>query len=501
MGKVTGFIEYTRSLPILADAKSRVQNWDEFHAHLPVEELKKQGARCMNCGIPFCHTGTILDGATTGCPLHNLIPEWNDLVYRGNWHEAYKRLSLTNNFPEFTGRVCPAPCESSCVLGINEESVNIKEIEVSIIDHAFEEGWIFPNPPDFRSDKKVAIIGSGPAGLACADELNKAGFQVTVFERGDRIGGLLMYGIPNMKLDKKIVARRVKLLNDEGIEFRTNIKVGEDITAEELQKDFDAIVLACGSTVPRDLPIKGRDSKDVHFAMEFLLKNTKSLLDSTFADGEFIDVKGKNVIVIGGGDTGTDCVATSLRHGCKTITQFELLPKPIEKVHTHDSWLAKIRTFQIDYGQEEAKEIFGNDPREYCVLSKKFVTDKKGNLKGVETVGVEWQDGKLSEIKGTEKVWEAEKVFLAMGFIGAEKAKLFEDLGVEITAQGTISVNENKQTNIENVFAAGDCERGQSLVVWAIADGRQAAKGVEEFLKNLPANNAKRGEISAAAMS
>jgi glutamate synthase (NADPH/NADH) small chain len=483
MGKATGFIEYTRSLPILADAKSRVQTWDEFHAHLPVDELKKQGARCMNCGIPFCHTGTILDSATTGCPLNNLIPEWNDLVYRGQWHEAYKRLALTNNFPEFTGRVCPAPCEFSCVLGINEEPVNIKEIEVSIIDKAFREGWISPNTPKERNGKRVAIIGSGPAGLACADELNKHGFSVMVFERDDRIGGLLMYGIPNMKLDKKLVERRVKFLSDEGIEFKTSVKVGEDITAEELKIDFDAIVLACGSTVPRDLLIEGRDSKDVHFAMEFLLRNTKSLLDSKFADKEFIDVKDKNVIVIGGGDTGTDCVATSIRHGCKSINQFELLPKPIEKVHTHESWLAKARTFQIDYGQEEAKAIFGNDPREYCILSKRFVVDEKGNLTGVETVEVEWQDGLLYEIAGTEKVWAAEKVFLAMGFIGAEKAKLFNDLGVEITSRGTIAVNDNKQTNVENVFAAGDCERGQSLVVWAIADGRKAAEGVKEYFK------------------
>jgi glutamate synthase (NADPH/NADH) small chain len=486
MGKATGFIEYSRSLPVLADPKNRLRNWDEFHAHLPADELKKQGARCMNCGIPFCHTGTILDGATTGCPLGNLIPEWNDLVYRGQWLEAYKRLALTNNFPEFTGRVCPAPCESSCVLGINEEPVMIKEIEVSIIDKAFDEGWIAPHPPEIRLGKKVAVIGSGPSGLACADELNKLGFDVTVFERDDRVGGLLMYGIPNMKLDKRLVERRVELLADEGIEFKTNVKVGENLTAEELKRDFEAIVLACGSPVPRDLPIEGRESKDIHLAMEFLHKNTKSLLDAGFADKEFIDVKGKNVIVIGGGDTGTDCVATSLRHGCQSITQFELLPKPVEKVHTHESWLAKARTFQVDYGQEEAKAVFGRDPREYCILSKRFVTDKEGNLQGVETVEVAWHDGQLAEISGTEKVWPAEKVFLAMGFIGAERAKLFTDLGVEMTPRGTIAVGENKQTNIENVFAAGDCERGQSLVVWAIADGRRAAKGVEEFFNNRP---------------
>lgn len=482
MGKATGFIEFTRTLPILAKVANRLNNWEEFHSHLPVEEMTRQGARCMNCGVPFCHTGGIFDGAATGCPVNNLIPEWNDLVYRGQWFEAYQRLALTNNFPEFTGRVCPAPCESSCVLGINEEPVMIKEIEVSIIDKAFEEGWITPNPPAVRNGKTVAIIGSGPAGLACADELNKLGFTVTVFERDDRIGGLLMYGIPNMKLEKRLVERRVQLLTDEGITFKANIKVGEDITAEELKKDFDAVVLACGSTVPRDLPIDGRESKDVHFAMEFLSKNTKSLLDSNFADGNFIDVKDKNVVVIGGGDTGTDCVATSLRHGCKSLIQFEIMSKPIEKVYTHESWLAKARTFQMDYGQEEAKEIFGNDPRTYCILSKKFVTDKKGNLTGVETVEVEWKEGKPTEIDSTKKVHPAEKVFLAMGFVGVEKSKLFADLGVEITPRGTIAINENKQTNVENVFAAGDCERGQSLVVWAIADGRKAAQGVADFL-------------------
>ena len=488
MGKVTGFIEYQRSLPILNDAKTRINNWNEFHTDLPAEELKKQGARCMNCGTPFCHTGGIFDGAATGCPVNNLIPEWNDLVYRGQWYKAYKRLSLTNNFPEFTGRVCPAPCESSCVLGINEEPVMIKEIEVSIIDYAFEQGWIKPNFPKFRSNKKVAVIGSGPAGLACADELNRYGHNVTVFERDDRIGGLLMYGIPNMKLEKQLVERRVKLLSDEGIEFKTSVNIGKDITAEDLQRDFDAIVLACGATKPRDLPIEGRALNGIHFAMDFLLKNTKSLLDSNFEDKNFINVQDKNVIVIGGGDTGTDCVGSSLRQGCKSLLQLELMPKFAEKVHTHDNWLSKARTFQVDYGQEEAKEIFGNDPREYCILTKRFLGDKQGNVTGMETVEIEWKDGKMQEIKGSEKIRKAEAVFLAMGFIGAEKANLLNDLGVEITPKHTIAVNENKQTNIENVFAAGDCERGQSLVVWAIADGRQAAKNVEKFLRQTQNN-------------
>lgn len=442
----------------------------------------------MNCGIPFCHTGNIIENATMGCPLHNLIPEWNDLVYRGKWFEAYQRLALTNNFPEFTGRVCPAPCESSCVLGINEEPVMIKEIEVSIIDRAFEEGWIRPSPPKFRSNKKVAVVGSGPAGLACADELNKLGHNVTVFERDDRIGGLLIYGIPNMKLDKNLVKRRVDLMAEEGINFQTNIKVGEDISAVELTRNFDAVVLACGAPQPRDLMIEGRELKGIHYAMDFLSKNTKSFLDATFTDKNYIDVKNKNVIVIGGGDTGTDCVGTSIRQGCKSLMQFEIMQKPPEKIVNHDNWLNKIRTFQIDYGQEEAKEIFGVDPREYCVLTKRFVGDEQGNLKGLETVNVEWQNGKLTEIENSEKFWQAENVFLAMGFTGAEKSKLFEDLGVVITAQNNILVNEDKQTSVEKIFAAGDCERGQSLVVWAIADGRKAAESVEKFLR-LPQNN------------
>ena len=488
MGKTTGFIEFSRSLPILQEPQARISNWDEFHTTLPESELKKQGARCMNCGIPFCHTGATFDGANVGCPLGNLIPEWNDLVYRGKWFEAYKSLAATNNFPEFTGRVCPAPCESSCVLGINELPVMIKEIEVSIIDRAFEEGWLAPRPPKNRTGKRIAVIGSGPAGLACADELNRFGHHVTVFERDDRIGGLLMYGIPNMKLDKRLVERRVSLMRDEGIEFRTGVKVGEDVSAEELKRDFDAVVLACGATEPRDLPIEGRNLRGIHLAMEFLLKNTKSLLDSNLTDGEFIDVKNKNVIVIGGGDTGTDCIATSIRHGCRTITQFEIMPPPAEKKYTHESWLARARAFQIDYGQEEAKAIFGADPREYCIMTKKFVGDRQGNLKGLETVEVEWKDGILTEIEGTQKFWKAEKVFLAMGFTGVEKVRLFEDLGVSLTAKGTIWTDENKQTSAPKIFAAGDCERGQSLIVWAIADGRRAAAGVDKFLRAVVEN-------------
>ncbi len=486
MGKTTGFIEYKRSLPVLRAPRERVQNWEEFHFPLTDAELRTQGARCMNCGIPFCHAGETDNGLTKGCPLHNLIPEWNDLVYRGHWQEAFKRLALTNNFPEFTGRVCPAPCESSCVLGISEEPVAIKEIEIAIIDRAFEEGWIVPNPPKTRTGRRTAVIGSGPAGLACADELNKFGHFVTVFERSDRIGGLLTYGIPNMKLDKRIVARRVDLLRAEGIEFRPNVDVGTDVSAADLENNFDAVVLCAGAPQPRDLPLEGRDLRGIHFAMDFLTANTKSLLDPGSQAADLIDVTDKRVIVIGGGDTGTDCIATSLRQGCRSVTQFEILPPFSERVLNHDEWLNRGRTFQLDYGQEEAAALFGKDPRRYEILTKQFVGDANGELTGLETVGVEWieENGKktLREIAGTEKHWKTDLVFLAMGFTGAEKGNLLDDLGVEVNPRGNIAVGANKQTNVPFVFAAGDCERGQSLVVWAIKDGRDAARGVHQFL-------------------
>jgi len=481
MGKITGFIEYGRSLPILRKPADRIGNWDEFHSPLPVDELTKQGARCMNCGIPFCHTGITLEGSTTGCPIHNLIPDWNDLIYREKWHDAYRLLSLTNNFPEFTGRVCPAPCESSCVLGINDDPVMIKEIEVSIIDRAFEEGWVFATPPEVRTSKHVAVIGSGPAGLACADELNKYGHNVTVFERDDRIGGLLMYGIPNMKLEKSIVQRRMDILAQEGIEFRSNTSVGIDISVDELQHDFDAIVICSGSPKPRDISIVGRELHGIYFAMDLLRENTKRILDGI--DGAAtIDVKGKNVIVIGGGDTGTDCVGTSIRQGCKSLVQFEILAKPPERKADHDNWLGKVRHFQVDYGQEESTAIFGSDPREFSVITKRFTGDESDHLTGVETIEAEWSGGSLREIPETEKLWKADVVLLAMGFTGVEKSIFLDDLGVKITGLNTIAVNENKQTNIPKVFAAGDCERGQSLIVWAIADGRKAADGVNRFL-------------------
>jgi glutamate synthase (NADPH/NADH) small chain len=480
MGKTTGFIKYSRALPILRDPKERLGNWYEFCAQLPTEDLRNQGARCMNCGIPFCHTGSMMNGATIGCPLHNLIPEWNDLVYRGKWREAYERLALTNNFPEFTGRVCPAPCETSCVLGINEEPVMIKEIEASIVDRAFEEGWIAPRMPQYRTGKRIAVIGSGPAGLACANQLNKHGHTVTVHERDDRIGGLLVYGIPNMKLDKSVVKRRVDLLASEGIEFRTNVSVGQDISADELMRDFDALILCCGAPKPRDLEIEGRELSGIHFAMDFLTHATKT----TFNKGRVspIDVKDKDVIVIGGGDTGTDCIATSLRQGCKSLVQFEILPQPEDRTVSHDGWLRTVRTFQTDYGQIEAKAVFGRDPREYSVLTKRFIGDETGNVKELETVAVQWQGGQLNEVSGSEKFWPVDNVFLAMGFTGGEDTSLFDALGIDTDQNNIVAVNNRQQTSVPNIFAAGDCERGQSLIVWAIADGRNAAESVHTFL-------------------
>ena len=490
MGKTTGFIEYNRSLPVMRSPAERVRDWSEFHQHTSEEALREQGARCMDCGVPFCHTGKIIAGMASGCPINNLIPEWNDLVYRGRWREALQRLLLTNNFPEFTGRVCPAPCEGSCVLGINNDPVTIKSIEETIIDKAFEEGWIVPEPPTFRTEKRVAIIGSGPAGLACAAELNKAGHWVTVFERADRIGGLLMYGIPNMKLDKSIVQRRVDLMKAEGVKFIVNANVGCDISVDQLRNDFDAIVLCCGATKARDLPIEGRNLNGIHLAMEYLHRNTKSLLDSNLTDGNFINAEGKDVIVIGGGDTGTDCVATALRHGSKSLVQFEIMQRPPDERATDNPWPQWPKVFRADYGQEEAAALFGSDPREFCIMSKRFVDDGRGNLAGVETVRIEWVkdgNGRIAprEIQGTEKIWPAQAVFLALGFVGPEKEGPVEQLGVSLNERGNVTVDENKMTNVKGVFAAGDVERGQSLVVWAIADGRAAARSVDDYLTKL----------------
>jgi glutamate synthase (NADPH/NADH) small chain len=487
MGKPTGFMEFERNGTPSRDPKERVKDWNEFHEHQTEEKLKEQGARCMDCGVPFCQTGEEQNGKTMGCPIYNLIPEWNDLVYKGKWEEALHRLHKTNNFPEFTGRACPAPCEGSCVLGIIEPPVAIKSIEQAIIDKGFEEGWVVPNPPDKRTDKKIAIVGSGPAGLAAADQLNKAGHNVTVYERHDKIGGLLTYGIPNQKLDKEIVKRRVDILAEEGINFITNTEIGTDLHATKLYKNYDAVILAGGATKPRDLEIEGRDLDGIHFAMEFLHKNVESLLDSNHEDDKYISAKDKDVIVIGGGDTGTDCVSTSMRHGCKSLTQFEILPKPPDSRGDDNPWPEWPNIYKVDYGQEEAKARFGDDPRQYQVMTKKFVGDGNGHIKELHTVEIEWvtnDNGRKvpKEIEGTEKVWEADLVLLAMGFLGPESPVL-DQLKVERDDRSNAKAKHGDyHTNVEGVFAAGDMRRGQSLIVWAINEGRGAARECDRWL-------------------
>jgi glutamate synthase (NADPH/NADH) small chain len=488
MGKATGFMEYSRTLPILREPVERLRDWDEFHGHLDDATLREQGSRCMDCGVPFCHTGMVIDGAASGCPINNLIPDWNHLVYTGNWRAALAALQKTNNFPEFTGRVCPAPCEGSCVLGIDGDSVTIKSIECAIVDRGFEESWIVPEPPIMRTGKRVAIVGSGPAGLACADQLNKSGHWVTVFERSDRIGGLLTYGIPNMKLDKLIVQRRVDLLSAEGVEFVVNTEIGRDYASRKLVEDFDAVVLCGGAAKPRDLQIEGRNIKGIHFAMDFLKANTKSLLDSRHSDGNYISAAGKDVIVIGGGDTGTDCIATALRHGCRSLVQFEILPQPGALRAGDNPWPQWPRIHRVDYGQEEAAVVNGSDPRCYSIKSEAFIGNSEDELTGIKTVGIKWVKGNsgspiIESIPNTERSWTAQLILLAMGFIGPSEGGPIEELSLTLTRRGTLAVDQNKMTNHPGVFAAGDIERGQSLVVWAIKDGRESARHVNAYLK------------------
>ncbi|MBD2257639.1 glutamate synthase small subunit [Pseudanabaena sp. FACHB-2040] len=487
MGKPTGFIDYLRELPPEQMPIERVRNWDEFHLPMEEEKLRTQGARCMDCGTPFCHTGDMLSGMASGCPINNLIPEWNDLIYRGLWKEALARLHKTNNFPEFTGRVCPAPCEGSCVLGITNPPVTIKNIEYSIAERGWEEGWIVAEPPQKRTGKKVAIIGSGPAGLSAAAQLNKAGHWITVYERADRPGGLLMYGIPNMKLDKQdVVMRRIELLKAEGVQFVCNTEVGKDLPTEMLLKEFDAVVLCTGSTRPRDLPIEGRDLAGIHFAMDFLTANTKAVLEGQPGDG-YLSAAGKDVVIIGGGDTGTDCVGTSIRHGSNSVVQVEIMPRPPLERAADNPWPEYPKVYRLDYGQEEAVAKFGNDPRTYLTTATGFVGNDRGQVEGVRTVQVEWQrdeQGRFTpkHVPGSERVLPAQLVLLAMGFLGPEQP-LLDSLGLDRDPRSNIKADYGQYaTSLPGVFAAGDCRRGQSLVVWAFNEGRGAARECDRYL-------------------
>ncbi len=484
MAKPTGFLEYARETSPDRPVSERILDWKEFHTSMPLEKQQLQSARCMDCGTAFCQMGLMMNGTASGCPLNNLIPEWNELLYKGLFEKAFKRLMKTSSFPEFTSRVCPALCEGSCTLGLNDTAVATKQNERTIIEYAFDNGWVKPHPPKTRTGKKVAVVGSGPSGLACADMLNKLGHTVTVFEKDDRLGGLLMYGIPNMKLDKKVIDRRTDLMASEGVIFKTGTEIGKDIPADKLKKDFDAVVLCIGAKKPRDLAVDGRDSSGIYFAVDFLAANTKSLLDSNLTDKKYISAKGKDVIVIGGGDTGTDCVGTSIRHGCKSVTQFEILPAaPIER-NGKNPWPEWPKTFKTDYGQEEAIALYGKDPRNFCLTTKKIDSDSKGNVTALHTVDVDWSTGALKEIPGTDKVWPAQLVLIAMGFLGPEES-IVKELTLNQDKRSNIEAAEGAyQTSAMGVFAAGDARRGQSLVVWAIKEGRDAANACDKYLMN-----------------
>ena len=488
MSTPTGFMEYKRQLPADRSPLERIKDWEEFHKHMSEEELRTQGARCMDCGTPYCHVGVNMTGGTSGCPVHNLIPEWNNLVYRGQWREALERLHKTNNFPEFTGRICPAPCEGSCTVGLIGQPVTIKTIEEAIIEKGFAEGWVQPEPPKNRTGKKIAVVGSGPAGLACAAQLNKAGHYVTVYERSDRVGGLLTYGIPSMKLEKDIVQRRVDLLAAEGITFVTSTEIGKDIPAQQLTDEYDAVVLCGGATKPREFNIEGSHLKGVTYAMDFLNGTIKSYLDSNLENGEYISAAGKDVIVIGGGDTGSDCVATSLRHGCSTITQFGTHAKaPMERDMLANPWPQFPNVYTLDYAQEEAKAMFGDDPREFSIMTTKFVGDEEGNLKELHTVQIQRivdENGRkiYAPIEGTERVFPAQMALIAIGFDGPEQT-LAQQLELQTDRWTNVKAKYGEyKTNADKVFAAGDMRRGQSLVVWAINEGREAAREVDKFL-------------------
>ena len=488
MGKPTGFMDYEREDAEAYSVNERIKNFDEFHTPLSKEEQQKQGARCMACGVPFCQAGMKIGTAFSGCPLNNLIPEWNDLIYKGNWEQAYYRLRMTSNFPEFTSRVCPALCEKACTCGAEGDAVTVKANEFAIVENAYDQGYAQPKIPPVRTGKKIAVIGSGPSGLAVADQLNQRGHSVTVFERSDRVGGLMMYGIPNMKLEKQIIDRRIDIMKAEDIEFRTEADVGKNIKAADIIKEYDRVILACGASNPRDIKVPGRDANGIYFAVDFLKSTTKSLLDSGLKEGTFISAKGKNVMVIGGGDTGNDCVGTSIRHGAKSVIQLEMMPKLPDERAEDNPWPQWPRVCKTDYGQEEAIEVFGHDPRVYQTTVKEFIKDKKGNLKGAVLVKLAPEKDKktgrlmMKEIEGSEYKIDVELVLIAAGFLGSE-SYVTKAFGVQTDARTNVATApDSHKTNVENVFVTGDMHRGQSLVVWAIREGRDAAREVDESL-------------------
>ena len=481
-------MDYERETAKAVSPKERIKNFNEFHTPLSKEEQQKQGARCMNCGVPFCQSGEMISGMASGCPLHNLVPEWNDLVYSGNWEQAYNRLKKTNNFPEFTSRVCPALCEAACTCGHWGDSVSVKENEHGIIENAYEQGYAAAKPPKVRTGKKVAVVGSGPAGLAAADQLNKRGHQVTVFERDDRVGGLLMYGIPNMKLQKEVIDRKINVMKEEGIEFVTGANVGKEVKPAKLLKEYDRVILACGAKNPRDINAPGRDAKGIYFAVDFLSATTKSLLDSSLKDNKYISAKGKKVVIIGGGDTGNDCVGTCIRHGAASVTQLEMMPKAPDTRAEDNPWPEWPKVCKTDYGQEEAIAVFGQDPRIYTTTVKEFLKDKNGNLCGLKVVKLEGKKDEktgrmqMVEVPGSESKMDADLVLIAAGFLGTQKY-VADAFGVELNQRTNVATEAGKYaTSVPNVYTAGDMHRGQSLVVWAIREGREVAREVDESL-------------------
>ena len=488
MGKPTGFLEFDRKEAVHKEPLERIRDFQEFKKPLSLKEQQKQGARCMECGVPFCQSGMMIAGMASGCPLHNLVPETNDLVYRGKWKQAYDRLAKTHSFPEFTSRVCPALCEAACTCNVNGEPVATKENERAIIEMAWEEGWVTPQKIPVRTGKKVAVIGSGPSGLAAAQELNRRGHEVTVFERRDRIGGLLRYGIPNMKLDKSVIDRRVKLMEVEGVVFRTGVDVGKDRKASQIRKDFDRVVLACGASNPRDISVPGREAGNIYFAVDFLTSVTKSLLDSNFEDKQYISPKGKDVLVIGGGDTGNDCVGTAIRLGAKSVTQLEMMPEPPKERTLQNPWPEWPRVLKTDYGQEEAIAVFGKDPRIYQTTVTEFIKDEKGNVKKAKIVKLapekDEKTGRMNmvPVEGTEEERPAQLVLIAAGFLGSQKY-VTDAFGTDLNPRTNVLTKpEEYETSVPGVFVAGDMHRGQSLVVWAIAEGRKAAEAVDRSL-------------------